>query len=299
MTLSRRPTCGAARAFTLVELLAVIGIIGLLVGLTLPAIQKVRDAGYRTVCRNNLKQIGLALHQYHDAAGAFPPGMSYRNGNDPRPFMSWHARILPYVEQEPLWRQTEAAFVQDRDFLNNPPHVGLGTPIKLYGCPSDPRTFRANKFGMAMTSYVGVEGLSQDVRNGVLHLDSRVSVAEITDGTSQTLMVGERPPSRDEILGWWYAGHGQGLNGSAEMIMGVREIRTLLIYVPLCVRGPYEFGPGTITDDCSVFHFWSLHPGGAHFLFADGAVRFLRYSAASVMPALASRNGGESDSLPD
>lgn len=286
-------------AFTLVELLVVIGIIGLLVGLLLSAIQKVREAGMRTSCRNNLHQIALALHAYHDVQHQFPPGMTYNGGKDPRPFLSWHARLLPFVEQDALWRATEAAFAQDPDFLHNPPHTARAVPVRVFGCPSDPRTARVSEHGAGLTSYLGVEGLNQDRRDGILHQDSRVTANEVTDGLSNTLIVGERPPSADQVMGWWYAGWGQNKNGSAEMILGVRESRTYLPYVTVCVRGPYQFAAGSIIDPCSAMHFWSPHPGGAMFAFADGSVRFLTYPGEAIMPALASRNGGETVSVPD
>lgn len=286
------------RAFTLIELLVVVGIIALLIGLLIPAIQKVREAGQRTVCRNNLRQISLGLHAYHEVQHAFPPGMTYQDGRDPQPFLSWHARLLPFVEQDALWRATEAAYTQDPDFLHNPPHSARAVPMAIYACPSDPRVGRVSPLGAALTSYLGIEGLSQDNRNGILHLDSRVTMADVTDGLSNTLLVGERPPSADLVLGWWYAGWGQVQNGSAEMMLGVQEFRTYLPYITECVRGPYRFGPGSINDLCSVFHFWSPHPGGAMFAFGDGSVRFLPYTAEPMMPALASRNGGESAQLP-
>jgi Protein of unknown function (DUF1559)/Prokaryotic N-terminal methylation motif len=290
---------GERAGITLVELLVVMAVIGLLVGLILPAVQKVREAASRTSCRNNLKQVGLALHQYTDTARVFPPGMSYRDGKDPYPFLGWHARILPYIEQDGLWRETVAAFAADRDFLHVPPHVAAGKIVSAYGCPSDSRTSRPNIFRRGTTSYVGVEGLSQFERTGILHLDSRTAPADVSDGLSYTLLVGERPPSADDEFGWWYAGWGQGKNGSAEMLLGVREVRTFLPYVTQCIRGPYEFRPGRISDPCDALHFWSVHPGGAHFLIADGSVQFLRYSAAPLMPALASRSGGETVPVPD
>src|SRR6266581_8398995 len=94
-------------ALTLVEVLVVIAIIGLLIGLCLPAIQKVRESACRASCKNNLRQIGLALQQHVDCVGTFPPGISYRDGTDPKPFLSWHARILPFVERDADWRLTE------------------------------------------------------------------------------------------------------------------------------------------------------------------------------------------------
>jgi prepilin-type processing-associated H-X9-DG protein len=133
----------------------------------------------------------------------------------------------------------------------------------------------------------------------VLFLDSHVRLADITDGTSCTLMAGERPPSADCWYGWWYAGYGQAGTGSADMLLGARERNLGGPYVSSCPPGPYRFQAGRVENQCDLFHFWSLHPGGAHFLFADGSVRFLAYSAADILPALATRAGGEAVSLPD
>src|SRR5207253_1385089 len=114
--------------------------------------------------------------------------------------------------------------------------------------------------------------------DGVLYLDSHVRWADITDGTSNTLLVGERPPSSDHRYGWWYAGWGQLKTGSAEMVLGVKELRDDPKY-EACSPGPYTFQAGGGGNDCDTFHFWSLHLGtGANFLFADGSVRFLHYS---------------------
>lgn len=290
---------GVRAAFTLIELLVAIAIIGVLVGITLPAVQRARDAGLRAACANNLKQIGLGLHGYHDANHQLPPGMSLRFGQAAQPYLSWHARILPHVEQAELWRQAEAAFRADRNFLS-PPHAGVSAvPVPIFACPADPRTRRAGRHGRALTSYLGVEGISQFERRGVLYLDSDTRFGDITDGASSTLLVGERPPSGDEIFGWWYAGWGQEQNGSAEMILGVRERMTFRPLAEDCRSGPYEFGPGRLSDPCSTFHFWSLHVSGGHFLFADGSAHFLPYSAASMLPALSTRAGGESVQWPN
>ena len=288
---SRRP------GFTLIELLVVIAIIAVLIGLLLPAVQKVRAAADRIRCAGNLKQVGLAAHMYHDSHGALPTGAGYRAGADPYPYLSWLARLLPYVEQDELWRLTQAAFRRERDFFNNPPHVGLTTPIRLYACPADARTLteqRGRQFArVALTSYLGVEGTDLYKRDGVFFLDSRVRLADIRDGTSHTLLAGERPPSPDLWFGWWYAGHGQERTGSCDMVLGVREVNLYEHGYADCPRGPYRFGPGRLTDPCDQFHFWSLHSGGANFVFADGSVHFLRYAADLVLPALATRHGGE------
>lgn len=290
------------RAFTLMELLVSIGLIGLLTGLVLAGVQKVRAAAARAHCQNNLKQIGLALYQYHGTAGQFPPGVSGDRPTEPRPFVSWCARLLPYLDQDALWKSTEAAFRQDRDFLHDPPHTGLSTPVPAFSCPSDGRVRQAQLAGReqvprAFTSYLGVNGYSASYNDGVLYLDSRTTLSDIMDGTSNTLAVGERPPSRDLILGWWYAGWGQDKDGEGDMLLGVRT-RNRSEYGRGCPGGPFDFQAGSVDNQCDAFHFWSPHSGGANFLLADGSVRFLAYSANDLLPALASRAGREGVAVP-
>jgi prepilin-type N-terminal cleavage/methylation domain-containing protein len=212
------------RGFTLLELLVVIAIIGLLIGLTAAAVQRVRGQADRAQCQNRLRQIGLALHSYHDSAGSLPAGVSGEQPNEPQPFLSWCARLLPYLGEDAMWAQTEAAFQADKDSLHDPPHVGLGTPVRHFMCPSDPRIRTAHRFGKrgerprAFTSFLGVNGTDAVAEDGVLFLDSRVRLTDITDGTTNTLAVGERPPSADLILGWWYAGWGQDKDGEADSV---------------------------------------------------------------------------------
>jgi len=294
-------SCQPRRAFTLLELLVVMAIIGVLAGLLFGAVQRVRESAARTHCTNNLRQAGLALHGYHGQHQVFPSGVSYRGGKDPQPFMGWQARLLPFIEQEALWRTTLEAFKHESHFFRNPPHVGHSTAIAIYGCPADERLsgpFELGRSLVALTSYQGVAGLDQHRRDGMLYLDSAVRFSDVTDGTSQTLFVGERPPSADGALGWWYGGWGMDRNGAADTTLGVREQYNYANGYP-CPKGPYEYQPGKSDNLCDTFHFWSLHSGGANFLFVDGSVRFLRYSANSILPALASRAGSEVVSFSD
>ncbi len=288
--------------FTLAELLVVIAILGVLMALILPAIMFARKAAHKTECANNLRQIGIALNNYHQAEHVLPPGCSYQDGKGPQPHMSWLARLLPYVERDELWRVTLEAYAQEKSFLVNPPHVGLNTVIPTFLCPSDgrPGYYSDSRFLVAYTSYLGMEGTNQFKKDGVLFLDSRVRITDVRDGSSHTLFVGERPASADGGLGWWYAGWGQSKDGSGDMVLGVREhnVRSPWAGSAGCPVGVYEFGPPR-GNDCDAFHFWSHHPGGAHFLFGDNSVRFLRYSAAPLMPALATRAGREPVQVPD
>jgi prepilin-type processing-associated H-X9-DG protein len=181
--------------------------------------------------------------------------------------------------------------------------------VPLYRCPADDRQYQsaivtgpggAGTSPVAFTGYLGVNGQNLRTEDGVLYRNSRVTIAGITDGTSNTLTAGERPPSSDLKAGWWYAGPGQSSTGSIDVTLGAAELRTLtLVPYNACPAGPYRFGPGTMQNPCDTFHFWSLHSGGSNFLFADGSVRFLNYgSYAPLLPALATRNGGEAVPLP-
>jgi prepilin-type processing-associated H-X9-DG protein len=295
--MSRNPR----KAITLLELMVALAIIAILTGLLLPAVQKVRTAAATVRCKNNIKQLALAAHNYHDAHEGFPAGCSYQNGSSLQPHMSWLNRLLPYLEQEAIWQRSLIAFSQDR-FFETPPHFpNLERVVTLLVCPSDSSArsaFDFRVFRVAFTDYLRVWGTDHRQMDGVFYLDSATRLSDITDGTTNTLMIGERPPSSDHNLGWWYAGWGQSKDGSADMILGVRELIDSDRYRRKCPAGPYRFGPGTDSNVCDAFHFWSRHPGGANFAFCDGSVRFLTYGANSIMPALATRAGGEVVEIP-
>jgi prepilin-type processing-associated H-X9-DG protein len=150
----------------------------------------------------------------------------------------------------------------------------------------------------AFTSYLGVSGTTSSTRDGILYQESRHQLTDIADGQSNTLLLGERPPSSDFHLGWWYAGNGVDGTGTADMHMGMAERTPWGIGFGDCPSGgPFPFGPGSLQDDCSILHYWSLHSGGANFLFCDGSVHFIPYAAAPIMPALATRAGREAVSI--
>jgi prepilin-type N-terminal cleavage/methylation domain-containing protein/prepilin-type processing-associated H-X9-DG protein len=286
--------------FTLIELLVVIGIVAILIGLLLSAVQKVRSAAARVQCQNAAKQLGLALHNYHDTRQGFPPGHRSLNNPDRMPFSGWCLSVLPFLEQQALVSQAEAAYKANPNPFS-PQHPGLSAVAPAFLCPADGRASTAQtslltKNVIAFTSFLGVAGLdAATARDGVLYQDSSTRFADITDGTSNTLLLGERPPSADFQFGWWYAGAGQQLTGSADLVLGAREpnLQPITSGSP-CGPGRYPFTPATgFNDPCGMFHFWSPHTGGANFVLADGSVRFISYSADPLMPALASRAGGE------
>jgi prepilin-type N-terminal cleavage/methylation domain-containing protein/prepilin-type processing-associated H-X9-DG protein len=285
------------RAFTLVELLAVLGVVTVLVSLAIPAVQKVRAAADKLACASQLRQIGLAIHVYHNDYGIIPAGINSQRRGQHWLRMTWLARLLPYLEMTPLWQQTVTAYGQNPRPFANPPHVGFGTAVKHFACPADERVHRPQgthrNYTVGLTSYVGVLGTNYLRRDGSLILDGQLRLTDLRDGTSHTLLAGERPPSPDHWYGWWYAGFGQLGTGSLDMLLGVREENARQGIAGNCPPGPYHFRPGRIDALCAVFQFWSLHPSGGNFLFGDGGVRFLTYDADRILPALATRAGGE------
>ncbi len=296
--ISKRP------GVTLVEILVVIGILGLLMGLLLPAVQGIRGRASQMRCLDNVRQIGLGMHSYESAHGTLPPSQT-KVGNN---YINWMVTLLPYIEQDDLHRRTVEASRLDPDRFNDPPHIGLKTVIRTYICPADGRLTSPitddQGYTAAYSSYMGVMGgviklpLKDGDQWGVICGLRGVRLTDITDGTSQTAAVGERTPAGRLFVGSWYNPGILFLAWDFDGYERATSMGALKSYDEGRCRGPFPFGPGRIENPCDSNHFWSLHPGGANFLFADGSVRFLSYSAAAILPALATRAGGEVVDIP-
>ena len=289
-----------ARGFTLLELPVVTAIIAVLIGLILPAVQKVRNAAARASCQSHLRQIGLALHQYHDANAVLPKGKTPQVTAERFPNLAWSGYLLPFIEQDALWAELERNYATSRDSYG-PAHTARERVIRIYLCPSDDRITIAKPFPefnnqkYAALSYMGVSGTSTRTRDGPFYHNSTIRFNQIIDGLSQTVIVGERPPSHDLHFGWWYTGTGlERPSGAYDHYLGTANVlppRSLYGYG--CGTGPHGPQDDFVANPCAMLHFWSLHPGGGNFLRADGSVQFIPYAASAVLVALSTRAGGE------
>lgn len=295
------------RGFTLVELLVVITIVAVLIALLLPAVQVAREAARRTQCKNNLKQIGLALLSFHDVKSHLPAGMML-HARAGRPSASWRALILPMLEDSDMY-----AAVGVIENPKDPNYGGVGSRqpgtymLAKYLCPSVPRPEGQFK----PSSYAGVAGalgaedswdledsICGDVqRNGILFPGSEIRISHVTDGTSQTLAVGERTYIfRDWLVGGDWRGTP---NAFTQVCMGsVKNIRLPLNalredfgYAVMDIAAPPAAERTLLLND---LEFASEHPGGAQFLLLDGSVQW--FETDTTLPALyamATRNGAE------
>jgi prepilin-type N-terminal cleavage/methylation domain-containing protein/prepilin-type processing-associated H-X9-DG protein len=316
------------KGFTLIELLVVIAIIAILIALLVPAVQKVRAAAARTQCQNNMRQMGIALHNYHDSNKKFPQGVVTTSGaggtggNYPFFYWSWMAQMMPYYEQAPLYNAANTFARSGNpggspytwwpwgDFWDSPQtpaNPALGMTVSTLICPADGRqniTLSGAGAGIfpgssvAFTGYLasagsmnGNEAYSGGRNDGILFWGSKTRIADIQDGTSQTCMVGERPPSQDLQYGWWFAGAGYDGSGVGDVLMGARSLGYAAALG--CPASMVGFQPGKITNPCDQVHYWSLHDGGANFLYGDASVHFMSYTANAILPQFMSMNGGE------
>lgn len=296
------------RAFTLIELLVVIAIIGLLAALLVPAVQMAREAARRTQCKNNLKQLGLALHNYLDVAGRFPPG--YVAGTSTiattTPGWGWAVMLLSHLEGSTIFNRLNCR-VPIEDPMNA---AAAAETIPTLLCPSDqapPGTFNitsdpADSVVVVATtpcSYAGSVGndaaeVDNDAVpwNGVLFRNSSVAVEDILDGTSNTFVIGERAWALTN--GAWVGAPNGGLTRAGRL----NPMAPVFASSAVAVLAHANIVNNRFDADGGLDDFSSLHPGGAQFLFCDGSVHFLRDVTTpggwrDTYQALATRAGRE------
>jgi prepilin-type N-terminal cleavage/methylation domain-containing protein/prepilin-type processing-associated H-X9-DG protein len=292
------------RGFTLIELLVVIAIIAVLVAILLPAVQQAREAARRAQCRNHLKQLGIALHNYHGTCNVFPPG--YVSGA-PYPATAngwgWCAQLLPQLDQSPLYNALNFSAPIEND-LNLP---GVATSLPFLLCPSD--LIDAGKRVVSdagvnvlipaagASSYsatVGDDSCEADALtgNGVFYRNSRTRISDIRDGTSTTVLIGERAFAY--VRGAWCGAPQNAVVRAGQLNPWPMATATSPVFVLV-----HNNWINIMTDsDGGLDDFSSLHTGGVQVLFADGSVRFIP-SITNDGPqrktfwAMGTRNGGE------
>ena len=286
-------------AVTVVEVLVVVATLAVVVGLTAAAVQKARGAAARAGCGNHLRQLVLAVHA-HAADGRLPAGCGYPpTAVSGRTWhlagQSWHTAVLAEAGEGVLHQAAQAAFARDPAGADVRLHARPGTAAPdLFRCPTEPaRRAADSRFGV--TTFLGVAGTRIRREDGLFHDFIRVRLAEVTDGLSATLLLGERPAGPAGAVGEWYGLWGSARCGLAQVLpAGVVAQPSRSVG---CDPATKSLAPGTPDSDCSLGHFWSRHPGGANFAFADGSVRFIPYAAADLLPALSTRAGGETVAL--
>lgn len=312
-------------AFTLLELLVVIAIIAVLIGLLLPAVQKVREAAYRTRCANNMHQIGIALHTYHDAHGHYPAGYTWIDTTPPKkpgyankadwphpdtyaipnwPGWGWAVLLLPHLEQDAMYRMIDLTLPtthrRNRD-------VRI-MPANFYTCPSDRETgqftvltiWNTVVMDCSTNSYAACFGGGGDLDNnpaegpGVFFRNSAVKATDIVDGHSNTIAIGERPAFF--VQAPWVGVIDQG---TVRTTPGAPVYATIVHPPPSMPLARFNNKP--LNDAWSEpYDFFTPHRSSINLVFADGSVRQVSISApANILKALGTRAGGESLSLPE
>ncbi len=311
-TSAKYPRRSLRGAFTLVELLVVIAIIGVLVGLLLPAVQAAREAARRMSCSNNLKQIGLGLHTYHDTFRVFPYGWDDRG-------MTWSGHILPQIEQANLYQTLifQESGPGNWDSDGSPNEIATSTVISTYRCPSMalkehldyngipervPGSYRGSagtesSSDDTSTAVAGTKGLENLDQDGIFYACSKTKFRDIIDGTSNTIMIGESYTDPEFVkdgqgMDYWYIGSPQadpcrcdGGTGGSEFS---EVVGTTIAQINAIRKAP------TTSGYLMELSFGSYHVGGAHFSMSDGAVRFITDSLdMETYKAIGSRDGHE------
>ncbi|GAA4420954.1 DUF1559 domain-containing protein [Bremerella cremea] len=284
----KRPVPGSRSrsAFTLVELLVVIAIIGILIALLLPAVQQAREAGRRMQCQNNFKQMGLALHNYHDVFGGLPAAY-YRDPDYYNRGWGWGSMILPQLEQENLYNVMEVA----HERIPRDPNVNTQTVLNAFRCPSDTGPdLNPERNDQGMSNYVAVQGAdsaggyrssSDDLGDygGFMFQVSHIKFRDATDGLSNSLVVGERSYWNKAPERPWLGAQWVGVTYNAGYAGVMR-----------CLWNNDDY---QLNGEAS-WAFASNHPGGVQFLLGDGAVKFLPETIdGTTLIRLAQRNDGE------
>jgi prepilin-type N-terminal cleavage/methylation domain-containing protein/prepilin-type processing-associated H-X9-DG protein len=297
---TRRPA-----AFTLIELLVVIAIIAVLIGLLLPAVQKVREAANRAQCANNLKQLTLALHNYENNVGAFPPSRTTVT-----PMNSFSAYLLPYIEQENVFRIYDMTV----DWNDPKNYTAIQSQLEVFNCPSNPQGPRQDTtitaqpacgdysavsaikdfVGINCFSLLGLTGKTDPRLIGALTYDAKTRITDIQDGTSNTIMLAE-DAGRPAL---WAA-------GPQPMSVAVATAANMTAEqggwadpgAPFAIDGSEPNGtiPGNCSVNCSNYsEIYSYHIGGANVSLGDGSVRWMSATIdLCTLAGLTTRNGGE------
>jgi prepilin-type N-terminal cleavage/methylation domain-containing protein/prepilin-type processing-associated H-X9-DG protein len=286
---------------TLIEMIVVMAIISILMALLLSSVQKVRATAARTACLSNARQVALATLNYHATHQGLPPALD-RKFLPPRLYdvtsdggQAWLTAVLPQLKQRAIYDAAEETYRLEFHHLPVPGEHISKTVIPTYVCPADRRThIEVEAKSSATTCFLGNIGTSRYGTDGAMQFDRRTSLTQITDGASQTILFGERPPGTPAApYGTWFTGWGMNVAIYGQ-VMHIGNPEAIDSGAVNCLTAYEPLRPGA-TDGCHMAHYFSLHPGGAVFGFADGSCRFLTYSLGATphFKSMITRSDGE------